>query len=199
MKWPWTLHPPRRPGSGDDRSPRPGECATHDLYLHLAHAPDPRWPPMIAVCPAGHSSLAQDYCDVCGRPIDAAMAPPAPTSASTASAASTATPQPGRQACPNCGADNSVDALFCENCGYDFTTGTMPRSLVASAPTSTPSDNQSPAAQPLAPAVGNGSQAPEAFDWVAEVWIDPAWYEAQQSPDPMPSPGLPGVVPLRSK
>jgi hypothetical protein len=154
---------------------------------------------MIAVCPAGHSSLAQDYCDVCGRPIDAAMAPPAPTSASTASAASTATPQPGRQACPNCGADNSVDALFCENCGYDFTTGTMPRSLAASAPTSTPSDNQSPAAQPLAPAVGNGSQAPEAFDWVAEVWIDPAWYEAQQSPDPMPSPGLPGVVPLRSK
>ena len=29
------------------------------------------------------------------------------------------------------------------------------------------------------------------FDWVAEVWIDPAWYQAQESPDPMPSPGLP--------
>ena len=47
---------------------------------------------------------------------------------------------------------------------------------------------------------GNGSIASAGtFDWVAEVWIDPAWYEAQQSPDPMPSPGLPAVVPLRSK
>ncbi len=81
---------------------------------------------MIAVCPAGHASLAQDYCDVCGLPIDSANAPsaaaPPPVSVSQ---------RAGRQACPNCGADNSVDALFCENCGYDFTTGTMPRSLVA--------------------------------------------------------------------
>jgi hypothetical protein len=120
---------------------------------------------MIAVCPAGHSSLAQDYCDVCGLAIDPELAP-TPTLASTAPAAATTSSQPGRQPCPNCGTDNSVDALFCENCGYDFTTGTMPR--------------------PLA-------------DWVAEVWIDPAWYEAQQSPDPMPSPGLPVAVPLRSK
>ena len=49
------------------------------------------------------------------------------------------------------------------------------------------------------PPIGNGAQPPETFDWVAEVWIDPAWYEAQQSPDPMPSPGLPVVVPLRTK
>ena len=26
---------------------------------------------------------------------------------------------------------------------------------------------------------------------MAELWIDPAWYEAQDSPDPLPSPGLP--------
>jgi FHA domain/zinc-ribbon domain len=154
---------------------------------------------MIAVCPAGHSSLAQDYCDVCGLPIDSATAPPGPTSASTAPPASTASSQPGRQPCPNCGADNSVDALFCENCGYDFTTGTMPRPLVAPQPANASTANQSPDAQTLPPAIGNGSQASETFDWVAEVWIDPAWYEAQQSPDPMPSPGLPVVVPLRSK
>jgi hypothetical protein len=159
---------------------------------------------MIAVCPAGHSSLAQDYCDVCGLPIDSTMAPPAATSASTAPPASplpasTATSQPGRQACPNCGADNSVDALFCENCGYDFTTGTMPRPLVESQQANASTANQSPDVQTLTPPTGNGSQAPETFDWVAEVWIDPAWYEAQQSPDPMPSPGLPVVVPLRSK
>jgi len=36
------------------------------------------------------------------------------------------------------------------------------------------------------------------FTYVAEVWIDPAWYEAQESPDTMPSPGLPEVVGLRA-
>jgi len=149
---------------------------------------------MIAVCPAGHSSLAQDYCDVCGLPIDSAVAP------ATAAPTISASQQPGRQACPNCGADNSIDALFCENCGYDFTTGTMPRSLVTPATPATPSPNQSPQTPTsLVPAFGNGSQPLETLDWVAEVWIDPAWYEAQQSPDPMPSSGLPVVVPLRSR
>ena len=33
------------------------------------------------------------------------------------------------QACPNCNAPNPEDALFCEACGYDFTTGSMPRPL----------------------------------------------------------------------
>src|SRR5215216_3065730 len=197
MKWPWTLRRPRRPGSGDDRSPRPGECTIHDLHFDNVDEPETRWQPMIAVCPAGHSSLAQDYCDVCGLAIDPELAP-TPTLATTAPAAATTSSQPGRQPCPNCGTDNSVDALFCENCGYDFTTGTMPRSVGWSPATISP--NESPAAaQPASPTVGNGSQAPETFDWVAEVWIDPAWYEAQQSPDPMPSPGLPVVVPLRAK
>jgi hypothetical protein len=153
---------------------------------------------MIAVCPAGHSSLAQDYCDVCGLAIDPELAP-TPTLASTAPADATTSSQPGRQPCPNCGTDNPVDALFCENCGYDFTTGTMPRPLTESVPARAAPADQSPTAQPVSGTAGNGSQAPEIFDWVAEVWIDPAWYEAQQSPDPMPSPGLPVVVPLRSK
>jgi hypothetical protein len=149
---------------------------------------------MIAVCPAGHSSLAQDYCDVCGLPIDAAMSP-----TTVASPASTAT-QSGRQPCPNCEADNSVDALFCESCGYDFTTGTMPRPLVEAASQATPSPTHSPPAQTaVSHPAGVDAQAASTFDWVAEVWIDPAWYEAQQSPDPMPSPGLPVVLPLREK
>jgi hypothetical protein len=152
---------------------------------------------MIAICPVGHASLAQDYCDVCGRPIDSTAAPqPTPQPASVTSSA------PDRQPCPNCGADNSVDALFCENCGYDFTTGTMPRSLVTpDSPDITGVDHVQPAPTIPAPTIGNGSAVspPETFDWVAEVWIDPAWYRAQESPDPMPSPGLPVVVPLHSK
>jgi FHA domain len=77
----------------------------------------------------------------------------------------------------------------------------MPRSLVTSeSPAVTGVDHVQLAPPIPAPTVGNGSTVfPGTFDWVAEVWIDPAWYEAQQSPDPMPSPGLPVVVPLHSK
>lgn len=32
--------------------------------------------------------------------------------------------------------------------------------------------------------------------WVAEVWIDPQWYECQSSPDRLPEPAGPRVVPL---
>jgi len=33
-------------------------------------------------------------------------------------------------------------------------------------------------------------------EWVAEVWVDPDWYAAQETEDPCPSAGIPVVVPL---
>jgi hypothetical protein len=137
-----------------------------------------------AVCPAGHTSASEDYCDVCGMPIDTSAAPPGspppPTDAPTQA--------PAGQSCPNCSTLNVPDALFCENCGYDFTTNSMPRPLDV------------PQASPDGEATPPDAAAPEEiFDWVAEVWIDPAWYELQESPDPLPSPGLPEVIPLRGK
>jgi polyisoprenyl-teichoic acid--peptidoglycan teichoic acid transferase len=61
-----------------------------------------------------------------GLPIDSTSAPP-----ETAPPTSAASRESGHKPCPNCEADNSVGALFCESCGYDFTTGAMPRPLVA--------------------------------------------------------------------
>ena len=89
---------------------------------------------MSAVCPAGHTSAADDYCDVCGMPIDAtAVTPGSPPPARPPNRAPSTAPAGGTpltgQTCPNCGTANVPDALFCENCGYDFTTGTMPRPL----------------------------------------------------------------------
>jgi hypothetical protein len=151
---------------------------------------------MTAVCPAGHTSQSDDYCDVCGMPIDAGAAtgdaatPPPPTDAPTPAPEQTSRPA---QSCPNCGTPNVADALFCEACGYDFTTGTMPR------PASPPEEQQ---AAPESPGSDQAAsiEAPAAgsFDWVAEVWIDPEWYEAQESPDPLPSAGLPEIVPLQA-
>ena len=150
-------------------------------------------------CPNGHQSASADYCDTCGAPMDqsptpepnsASVSSPASTSSGAAAAGETspAAPEP----CPNCELVNTPDALFCEGCGYDFTTGTLPR---ASAPTN-PLDLGAPPAQPTVP----DSVAPEKLvEWVAEIWIDPDWYTEQHSDEPCPSPGLPVVVPLRTQ
>ncbi|MBO3101887.1 FHA domain-containing protein [Cellulomonas fengjieae] len=131
------------------------------------------------VCPAGHTSTSTDYCDVCGAPIEAG----APVEATAQAPAATAT------TCPHCGAPASSLALFCEVCGYDFTTGTAP---AAAEPAPAPAPAPEPAALPTPAPDGEES-------WVAEIWIDPDWYAAQQPEDPMPSAGLPGLVPLRER
>ena len=127
-------------------------------------------------CPQGHQSTTSDFCDVCGEPITSSGAAPAAeppvavpaegtpagsapgesTPAGAAPPSSLTLPPPGAaptQECPNCGAENPADALFCEACGYDFTTGQLP--------STTP-----PMADPGA-------------DWVAEVWIDPDWFASR--------------------
>jgi hypothetical protein len=159
---------------------------------------------MSSTCPNGHASESSDYCDVCGAPIDQSQAPdpsspsrsgPAPEAPAPATPGPGATP-PTIEPCPNCGLVNSADALFCEGCGYDFTTGTMPRPEAStnvldlgtgSAPPAAPDSGAPPAAPPVP------------VDWVAEVWVDPDWYAEQQSDEPCPSPGLPVVVPLRAQ
>ena len=144
---------------------------------------------MTVNCPSGHPSTSTDYCDVCGLPIGAAATPaaaavPAPAVAAPGPAATPA-PAPAGQSCPNCQEPASADALFCENCGYDFTTGTMPR---AASPLDLSSAGPPPPAPPGAVA-----------EWVVERWVDPDWYAVQQSDDPCPSPGLPTVIPLTEK
>jgi hypothetical protein len=144
---------------------------------------------MTVNCPSGHPSTSTDYCDVCGLPIGAAATPaaaaaPAPAVAAPGPAATPA-PAPAGQSCPNCQEPASADALFCENCGYDFTTGTMPRAA-------SPLDNSSAGPTPPAPPAAMA-------EWVVERWVDPDWYAVQQSDDPCPSPGLPAVIPLTEK
>lgn len=163
---------------------------------------------MSSVCPSGHDSVADDYCDVCGLPIPAGGTAPAaadPTSSADEEAPAP-TPAETTTACPNCQASNPPNALFCEACGYDFTTGSLPRPVAPPSIESvldlgtpsgaTPSADPAPAAPAASPAA---SVAPPLADaWVAEVWIDPDWYADQESTDPLPSAGVPVVVPLRA-
>jgi hypothetical protein len=56
-------------------------------------------------CVEGHSSAADDYCDVCGAPIETSAAQPDSLPAAEA------------KACPACGMP--VTGRFCEACGHD--------------------------------------------------------------------------------
>lgn len=166
------------------------------------------------ICPSGHNSTATDFCDTCGLPIPAAAAGP-----SAAPVAPEPLQPPAAVVCPNCGTPNVADALFCEACGHDFIGATQ----VAPAPDGeapapaaegeVPVDPAAPAVpvspaealpaglaglphSPAEPAPAPQSPAPPMVEWVAELWIDPDWYAAQGSTDPLPSPGLPDIVPL---
>ncbi|MDR1237544.1 MAG: zinc ribbon domain-containing protein, partial [Propionibacteriaceae bacterium] len=185
----------------------------------------------MALCPNGHQSQAQDFCDTCGTPLAGAAVidlPVAPARTVT---------------CPNCHTLNVPQALFCESCGYDFMTGQVaadpwaagmpsssalnpypapesatPAGIGENAPMSAAAeaaalaqviqayqaDNPPNAGQPVetgaVPEAAENSQ-PDAdpqppLEWIAELWIDPDWYELEGSPDPLPSPGLPDIVPL---
>ena len=174
---------------------------------------------MSVVCPDGHTSQSTDYCDTCGLPIgpqgaadaEAAVAADGTgggASAAPASGAPSVTPPvtapvaaPEGETCPNCGEVAAPLALFCEACGYDFTTGAMPPPPAEdSAVTGGESGGGAPPA-PLTPpttsspdtAAGDGAGVAQ---WVAELWIDPDWYATQASPEPCPSPGAPVIVPL---
>jgi FHA domain/Double zinc ribbon len=149
---------------------------------------------MTSTCPQGHTSATDDFCDVCGTPIEpvtgAAVEPaptvrsgPTPAPAPPAPAARTAGP---RKTCPNCQAGNAADALFCEDCGYDFATGQLPP----------PPAQIDPISGRAAAPVGS-TPKPAGVTWVAEVWVDPDWFTHQQAAGSCPTSGLPSVVPLR--
>ena len=153
---------------------------------------------MSAVCPNGHTSQAEDFCDTCGAKIDLENQPeaaPEPAAEPAAAVEPAAAAAPEQQVCPNCSTPNAPDALFCEACGYDFTTGALPR---GAAPRG--SENGSGSGSASVEAATVGSIAPAIpLEWVAEVWVDPEWYAVQEADEPMPSPGLPAVVGLRTR
>jgi len=91
----------------------------------------------MAVCPNGHDSVSDDFCDTCGMRIGGSPPPgasgssPAPGASSPASgapspasgASSAAWPDPAApvsaaEPCPRCGTARS--GQFCEACGYNF-------------------------------------------------------------------------------
>ncbi len=139
-------------------------------------------------CPNGHQSTDPEWCDTCGARIGAPAGgsdpavPVAPQAASQVGAAPVG--------CPHCGEANLADALFCESCGYDFTTGQTP---AGAAPTIDP-----PA--PVLPTSPLSARQPVPLsnvEWIVVVEVDPEWYALKGALADQPCPPVSSrTVPL---
>jgi hypothetical protein len=106
-------------------------------------------------------------------------------------------------ACDNCGVSHGPDDIFCENCGYDFITGSLPRTdehfPVAPIPATGTVTAERPApdgAPPEAPSppppAGSRSSGPLVSKLRFEIGVDRPYFDSVvsegelQFPDPVP-------------
>ncbi len=130
----------------------------------------------MAVCPIGHDSASDDFCDVCGRRIggNPATAPVAAVSAPPSGGLRPAPEAVPAELCPRCGTLRV--GQFCESCGFNF--AALAGSRSAPAFSSVP---QPPPATSV-PAVPAPSSFPyPQTTWTAEVGTDRAYYERVQA------------------
>jgi hypothetical protein len=113
----------------------------------------------MSLCPVGHESAADDYCDACGRRMGGpAAAPPAGGEPTRSAPAGGDSQQPS---CPVCHTPRS--GRFCEVCRFDFVTG---------APTAPTPGPDGPPASPTGPAASADGAA-----WSAVVTADRAYFD----------------------
>jgi hypothetical protein len=141
------------------------------------------------ICPNGHTSSDRGYCTVCGT----TMAPLAhPDSAPT-----TLVPPgsfrsrggfapPATVSCPHCSAQIDESSRFCEVCGYDPETGSLPEAPAVLPAPAEPSLRGSSSGPDLYRAAG-GSSGP------ASVGLGPDPYGAPPSSSSAPPPSPPSA------
>ncbi len=98
----------------------------------------------MAVCPNGHDSASDDFCDVCGMRIVGSPA----TGPSPVASVPPPWPDTGAETCPRCGIPRT--GQFCEACGFNFQ---GPRFIPAGSPPPDPASPLPPdPASPFPPA-----------------------------------------------
>lgn len=114
----------------------------------------------MATCANGHESEWDDYCSVCGDAMGAAAAKPdgiatpsAPEAAAPPAEEAAPAAAPAGPTCPNCAEPHAPDDTFCESCGYDFATGSLPDALPATPPTTGATPPATPNGAPQEPVV----------------------------------------------
>ena len=145
----------------------------------------------MAVCPNGHDSASDDFCDTCGMRIGGSPPPGSPQPGSPAGGSSPASgappaawPDPAATAgaaepCPRCGTPRS--GQFCEACGYNFT-GPRFTPTTASAPPP-PAPRAYSSSQP-GPGSGGYSSAQAAAPAPSAPWREPGPPASPAPPQP---------------
>lgn len=141
----------------------------------------------MALCPAGHESQTNDYCDTCGALMGGAPVTPAAELASI----SVLTNAGGSESsaggsCPQCGAARG--GRFCEECGFDYELAELvPPAPAPAAPTTPATPVAAPPADPLAQ---TGALPPD-FDLDAEFEAAERAFAASGGVSATPAPTTP--------
>jgi FHA domain len=130
----------------------------------------------MAVCPNGHDSASDDFCDVCGMRIGSPAASPPPSTSgygvSGGPAGDRPAPAPGPvsadEPCPSCGTPRT--GQFCEACGYNFAAPRLPSAPPPPAPPPPAPVRTGSYSQP-APAPGPGTGG---YSWSQPVPSTPS-------------------------
>jgi len=160
-------------------------------------------------CPNGHISADPEWCDTCGARLGAEPAAvPAPAAPAGTPLSSPPSGAPVATVdsvpCPHCGAVNTADSLFCEDCGYDFTTGQAPEPVPTGTVPVVSADAPSGSSVSSAPAVSTPATDPSAPapvpgppGWIVIVEVDPKWFELKGTlaDRPLPQPAS-STIPL---
>jgi pSer/pThr/pTyr-binding forkhead associated (FHA) protein len=147
----------------------------------------------MAVCPNGHDSAGDDFCDVCGMRIGSPAAGPSPAASAHGAPgeAQGSWPAPGTadEPCPSCGTPRT--GQFCEACGYNFAgprytpgtpapgpgpAGPSPASPAPAGGYSQPVPSSPSRPQPPPPASGTGG-----YNWSQPVPSAPAGVPSMSS------------------
>ncbi|MET7771924.1 FHA domain-containing protein [Nocardia sp. NPDC005366] len=120
----------------------------------------------MVTCPDGHRSLATDYCDVCGSPIEG--------------------PATGVALCPSCRQPSS--GRFCEACGHDSALGASgePLPSVGDARPTVVERAPDPSTVPENPPVIATVTEVRHIAWIATITADREFYDrvvAREGPD----------------
>ena len=129
----------------------------------------------MAVCPNGHDSASDDFCDICGMRVGgppAAGAPAGQPPTGPLPAAAPASPAYAAEPCPRCGIPRT--GQFCEACGFNF-----------AGPRFTPSPPPAPAPPPASGGYSTSQPGPRPAGPSADYGT--GGHSSGQSPSPAPT------------
>src|ERR1017187_1255543 len=144
----------------------------------------------MTVCPNGHDSVSDDFCDVCGMRLAGAPVTPATSAAglpATAGKHRSDQAVSGGEPRPRCGTLRS--GQFCEACGFNFGNPRFTPASPSFTPSFTPSPSPSPSFTPAGP-----SYTPDGLSYTPaspDVTPDPPAPSAPQAAPPGPSSSFP--------